>query len=529
MIKHATKNTTLFKRLFFQTMFWKVKEMITMSMVDRIKHYKDVDKLSFTEIANVMGIDRKTVSTWYKCKKLPQYKRTKTNATIKQKIMPYLKHYVNEDTQLIQQGKRKSYRSAPVIKELLEEMGIKAGESTIRKYLAQLRPKEAFIPLVYEPGCDMQVDWGELVIPFEHEIRMKVYLFVATLPYSNTRFIYPYFRQDSVCFFDGLVKAFHFLGGVPKRITFDNLTTAVKKVLSGYERIEQDKMLHFKHVFGFQTQYCNVAKGNEKGSVENGVKYAKKRFLGGNRIFHNFDELRSYLMTCCEKALERRHYKHSSMTIGHLLTDERECFLPLPEEGYESFSLVHLKSSKMCLISVDGVHYSVPSRFSQRKVSVKLTSEEIIVYDIANPLEEIARHQRTHKVFQQSILDVKHYLPVLMKKPRALEYAACIKHAPMPQIFWDFLEMLKKHHSNPNVEMIKILNLMNSHTLKDIFFAMEWCYEHRSYSYDAVKICLSDITKQQFLLEPLTKSYPEVNTVPCNLDRYDLLLGGANQ
>jgi transposase len=273
--------------------------MVPMIEIAEIKKLKDEEKLSFREISKRTGLARETVKKCYISRELPQYTRSKIDTPKSDVVFPYIKIWTEEDIQLIKKGKRKRIRPASTMFHDLLKLGIKVSESTVRRLVREIKPKEVFILLEYEPGVDMQIDWGELKLDFEDSESVKVYIFVSTLPYSNARFVYPYMKSDWLSFADGHTKAFEFFGGIPKRITYDNLSSAVKKILSGINRQEQDRMLHLKHFYGFETNYCSVGKGNEKGSVENGVGFAKRRFLGSNQKFKNWDHLIDHLSNAC--------------------------------------------------------------------------------------------------------------------------------------------------------------------------------------------------------------------------------------
>jgi len=46
------------------------------------------------------------------------------------------------------------------------------------------------------------------------------------------------------------------------------MASVVKKILRGRQRIETDRIIAFRSHWGYQSEYCNPAKGNEKGGVE---------------------------------------------------------------------------------------------------------------------------------------------------------------------------------------------------------------------------------------------------------------------
>lgn len=75
--------------------------------------------------------------------------------------------------------------------------------------------------------------------------------------------------------------AFEAFGGVPQTVMVDNLKSAVLKRMLGQEPMLNPKYANFADHMGFTIAPGNVAKGNEKGRVENGVGYVKKNFLAG--------------------------------------------------------------------------------------------------------------------------------------------------------------------------------------------------------------------------------------------------------
>jgi transposase len=495
-----------------------------MNQIDYIKELKDEKGLSFREISKTTGLARQTVRKWYYSKKFPKYERKRKASPKKDQILPYIRFWIDEDIKEIKKRKRKSIRPASTMWQQLKDMGIQVAKSTVRHVVSTQKPKETFIALEYEPGEDMQVDWGELMINFKNSKSAKVYIFVATLPYSNTRFAYPYMKNDWFGFVNGHIRAFDFFKGLPMQITYDNLTSAIKKVLSGINRIEQDRMLYFKNFYNIETNYCGVGKGNEKGSVENGVGFFKRRFLGGHIQFDDFDHLRQHLLTSSLQLLNTQHYLKKSQTIEQLFQKEQEKFRPLPEQSYDSSLWLNLKSNNLSQISYDGVKYSVLSTFSQRELSVKISDEEITVYNNKNEL--IAEHKRVHKALQKEVFDFRHYLSTLLEKPRALDKAKCIKQSGFPLVFWDYLKGLNRHQSNGNREMVRILFLEKKYGLKNLWFAMEWGLNHNSFSYDVIKLTLSELDKKVIPIETVKKPYPKMDDFNFDISKYDKLLGG---
>jgi transposase len=73
---------------------------------------------------------------------------------------------------------------------LVQEMGFTGRESTIRHYVKQLKdkPAEAFVPLSFEPGEAIQVDWGQGVVYMKGQ-KTTVRLFCGRLCFSAMPFV----------------------------------------------------------------------------------------------------------------------------------------------------------------------------------------------------------------------------------------------------------------------------------------------------------------------------------------------------
>jgi transposase len=77
--------------------------------------------------------------------------------------------------------------------------------------------------------------------------------------------------QGQEAFLQGHLEAFRVLGGVPSvHVRYDNLKSAVSRVLFGRNRAESDRWVTFRSHFGFDAFYCipGVEGAHEKGGVE---------------------------------------------------------------------------------------------------------------------------------------------------------------------------------------------------------------------------------------------------------------------
>ena len=71
-------------------------------------------------------------------------------------------------------------------------------------------------------------------------------------------------------------RIFEYIGGIPIRLRFDNMTTAVAQVLKDGERVLTDGFTRFMLHCTFRADFCNPASGNEEGNVEKKVGYSRR-------------------------------------------------------------------------------------------------------------------------------------------------------------------------------------------------------------------------------------------------------------
>jgi len=93
------------------------------------------------------------------------------------------------------------------------------------------------------------------------------------------------------------------MNGVPYEIAYDNLKTAVKKVLQGSNKEEQEQFIALRTHYFYNSTFCKLAKTNEKGG-ENASKEVVKKFFVLYPDVDFFDELNQYLHNECVKLLK---------------------------------------------------------------------------------------------------------------------------------------------------------------------------------------------------------------------------------
>jgi hypothetical protein len=319
-----------------------------------------------------------------------------------------------------------------------------------------LEKRETFVPQVYDWGGEAQVDWYEAMADLAGE-RRTVFIFAMRSMASGGAVHVAYFHATQQAFLEAHEVAFGYFGGVFRLLRYDNLKSAVKKILRGYQRIETDRLIAFRSHWGFRTEFCNPARGNEKGGVEGEVGYFRRNHLVPIPCAENLEELNRQLLVGC-RADQQRRIIGKPQVVGEAMQVEREHLLPMVEEGFElaetSFPRV---DSKGC-VKVRTNCYSTPLRPGTCP-QVKLLPAYVEVWQ---EQQCVARHERSFARHEQ-VLDLEHYLEVLQQKPGALAGSRPLQQwrerGRWPQSLDRLWQSLQTRHgkANGNREMIELL------------------------------------------------------------------------
>ena len=99
--------------------------------------------------------------------------------------------------------------------------------------------------------------------------------------------------------------AFAYFGGVFRRLRYDNLSSAVKKILRGYRREETERFIAFRSHWKFQAEFCAPGEGHEKGGVEGEAGCFRRNHLVPVPKVRDLADLNAQLLAGC-RADERR-------------------------------------------------------------------------------------------------------------------------------------------------------------------------------------------------------------------------------
>jgi transposase len=303
---------------------------------------------------------------------------------------------------------------------LAEQPEHPVAESTVREYVRGrkralgLAQREVCVPQTYAPGQEAQVDWFEAQVKLGGEAR-RLQFFAMRSMNSGAAFHRAYTNATQQAFLEAHEHAFAYFGGVFRTLRYDNLAAAVKKIFRGYERQETERMIAFRSHWGFQSEYCRPARGNEKGGGEMELGWFRRNWLVPVPESSDLDTFNSWLFARCVEA-QQHIVSGRSVAIRAAMREEQPHLLPMLAEGFEIAETIYpLIVDGYGRVKVKGNWYSTPL-YPGCRATARVWPAHI---EVQRDGELAARHERSYG-HGRHILDLEHYLDVLEKKPGAM-------------------------------------------------------------------------------------------------------------
>jgi transposase len=484
--------------------------MLRMDQVHVIRHKVLFEGKSIRSVAKEMGISRNTVAKYLKN---PEPTRTVTR---KQKLAPVMEMVAPRIEEILSEW---SERTTPkqritgtrIHRQLVEE-GYGVGITTVRDYLRERRRKEAevFVPLIHRPGEEAQVDFFEVSVEEDGTIK-KVWKFVMRLMYSGRDFVWLYERCDQLSFLDAHVLAFSYLGGVPRRIVYDNLTAAVKKVV-GSERELSERFRALVSHYLFEPCLTRPGEGHDKGGVEARGK--------GIRLAHLTPIPRGESLSEISEVLLRE--VELSFTGEQRFVEEQRHLRGLPERPFEARKVELLRVSRRSTVSVGGATYSVPSHWASLRATAYVGVEDVR-FVCRGQTETYPKERKGKRTIRY-----RHYLSELAKKPKALRQVAPELIREMGEPYDKLWEMLTERYGEKEASRVlcRILGAAVDHGEEPVADALQAALSRGRFDLLALGEHLEDRQgRSRSVAVPEALSSYRVQSA--NATDYDRLLGGS--
>ena len=412
------------------------------STYEQIRRAHDREGLSIRSLSRRFRVHRRDVRQALASAVPPARKVPARAAPKLDHWKPVIERWLEEDRAMPRKQRHTAHR---VWQRLVEEHGAEVSETTVRRYVAVVRARqqlplvEVMVPQDHPLGDEAEVDFGTASV-YLAGVLTEVQLFIMRLSASGRAYPRAYLNEAQEVFLDGHVRAFSHFGGVPRRVRYDNLKSAVEKVLKGRGRVESDRFIALRSHYGFDSFFClpGIKGAHEKGGVEGEIGRFRRRFMVPVPKVGSMAELNELLLAAVERD-DQRHIAGRRASVAEHFALEAEHLGPLPTEPFDYKAVDSFRVDRKARVHVRGAWYSVPARYVGRRLDVRVGAETIEALDGA---KVVAPHVRSLKGQENLVLD--HYLEVLAIKPGALPGASALARARATgafsathQRFWD--------------------------------------------------------------------------------------------
>jgi transposase len=373
--------------------------------------------------------------------------------------------------------------TAELVLEEIRRLGFPGGHTILQEYVRQLRPQpKVRVTTVVEhaPGAEGQVDWSSYRVEL-CGAEQVVHLFSLVLPYS--RFMVLRMARDEVL--ETLLRlhdeAFVELGGMPKLMTYDNMTTVGRHV--GPEEIQLNERFEaYRARCGFEVQLIDPGQPNQHASVERPFHYFENNCLRRRRSrFADWEDLQGHVRWWVDTVANVRVHGTTREHPVDRLVRERPYFLPLPSEREEPYQELSRKVATDFCVAVDTNRYSVPPRHVGQPATVRAYADRL---ELLVGGQVVAAHQR-HRGRQGRYVLPEHEAQFRQSsRSRVLLEQAFLRLGAVAEAFHEGLRAQRGRGAGYHLQ--RILKLADRHGSEAITGALAHAARYGNYSAEAV-------------------------------------------
>ena len=287
----------------------------------------------------------------------------------------------------------------------VEEAGYRGGKSALYELIAELRPPPATDPVVRFEGFAgefSQHDFGQVLVKYTTGQVEKIQFFASRLKFSRWSHVVLVPNQKIESLVRSLLLGLADFGGVPLVCVFDNPKTIVLKHVG--------TLIEWNPTFAqvavdtrFAPELCTPERPNEKGSVENLVKWVKGSFFKVRR-FHDREDLERQLVEWHRKVNFERPSRATHVPPVTRIDEERRRLRPLPFLPADYPLRFPITVGDTGMVDFNGVLYSMPAKSIGMPVTLFLYPDRVRIvarkFDAEHPRRpEIGRtsYQPEHR------------------------------------------------------------------------------------------------------------------------------------
>ena len=228
-------------------------------------------------------------------------------------------------------------------------------------------------------------------------------IFVAVLGASNYAYAEATESQELENWIGSHIRAFEFLGGVPKLVIPDNTRTGVSRACR-YEpdlnRTYHELAMHY----GVGVLPARPYKPRDKAKVENGVLVVERWVVAAlrHRKFVSLADLNQAIRELLTKLIQRPYRKRPGCRATLFQELDRPALGPLPSERYEFHQWATARVNIDYHVEFERHYYSVPHTLTGQMVEIRSTMTTVEIFHRG---ERVASHLRSHQPYKATTVN----------------------------------------------------------------------------------------------------------------------------
>ena len=364
--------------------------------------------------------------------------------------------------------------------------------------------------------CEAQVDFGKALVIGLSGAEEDWNVLVVSFPWSNAGFAQLCLNETKECLCEALQRIFEFIGGVPIRMLFDNMSSAVIHIEEYGERKLTEMFMRFAMHHRFKAEFCNPDSPQEKGNVERKVGYIRRNMLLPPPRIEDIDTFNKSLLERCFSDMNREHYVKKEL-IGDLFKAERDALIPLPRERFRIFTLEKVKTDKYSFIHFDKNRYSTCPKYACREVWLEVGTRELRILN--ENYEVLSTHKRKYGHDFEPVIDFENYIGALCRKPRAFLNSPFF--ITLPEVVRKYLEAC--HYSELKSMLLTLAPIIRDGKINEAAAVLQGSSIRNSDEFTVAFRALTEEPAQESVTTPGT---PVQKPYLPKLDQYTALIGG---
>jgi transposase len=325
--------------------------------------------MTYAEIADKVGYHRTTIAKWIKAGGPPERRASAAERVVltdrwRRRIAELLEH--------------QPVLLSTSIHDALKAEGFDGSYATVVRAVRAIRgprfraAKAASVPIETAPGAEAQFDFCDVTndaAAWGWSGALRCFGFV--LCWSRWKHWWFTTSEDRQHTFEGLVRAMHAAGGVPRIGRTDRMGALGRS--QGRRFSLHPPAVAFAAHHGMTIRACQPRDAKRKGKVERPFRQLREGFLAEQHLDPpaSLDQLNDRAVAWLDRRVHAVAHRTTKVPPVERLTVERPLLVPLPATRFDSaYRQPRRVHPSIPLISWRGVRYSVPTRALGQTVEV---------------------------------------------------------------------------------------------------------------------------------------------------------------